>query len=98
MDLRALHFQRYRPAGPDTHRRLKLTTQFRTLWTAGTVGAYFTAVVALVPGSIASVSLHPDCVITGESALRYLYLIWLLGYFFISSEAAQSHSSPASTG
>jgi branched-subunit amino acid transport protein AzlD len=65
----------------------------QSMWVAGTVGAFFTALTRNLPIHFQERSMSPNWLYTLDRGLRYGYLVWLLIYFFISNLKA---SDPAS--
>ena len=67
-------------------KKLKIAKKaFQTMWVAGTLGAFFTALTRNVPLSFKQFSRNPDVGYTLDQILRYGYLLWFLAYFFVSN-------------
>ncbi len=65
--------------------RGKARLAFQNLWVAGTLGAFFVALATNLPSHIQQFSWSPDPIYTFNVYLKYGYLLWFLGYFFISN-------------
>jgi hypothetical protein len=74
-------------------KRLAYKKAFQTLWVAGTLGAFFTALVRTLPLYLKQAHWNFDPAYTADTFVRYGYLLWLLAYFFVSNlEIAQAKS------
>jgi hypothetical protein len=58
---------------------------FQTMWIAGSIGAFFSALTRNLPLHFEEFSRTPDFLYTLDRFLRYGYLLWLLAYFFTSN-------------
>jgi len=58
---------------------------FRQMWIAGTVGGFFAALMRSVPLDLKDWSGPADYLYTFDLFIRYGYLLWLIGYFFVSN-------------
>jgi multidrug transporter EmrE-like cation transporter len=58
---------------------------FRSLWVAGSLGAFFTALVTNVPLHVHRKDWPCGVVNLGDLLIRYVYLLWFLLYFFVSN-------------
>jgi len=67
---------------------------FQSMWVAGTLGAFFTAVIRNAPVHFLQLFKHPDCEYIFELAIRYSYLFWLLFYFFMSNLKNEQGEEP----
>ena len=66
----------------------------QSMWVAGTLGAFFTALARNAPLHFLQLFKHPDCEYIFELAIRYSYLLWLLAYFFISNLRNEQGEEP----
>jgi hypothetical protein len=69
----------------DPGRHLAVTRAFQKMWVAGTVGAFFSSIGRALPVNLHWFWEHLGWDAAGDLLLRYAYLLWLLGYFLISS-------------
>lgn len=64
-------------------------TAFAKLWVAGTLGAFFSGLAQHIPVHAQELCLWRSCEIdyayTLDHVVRYLYVLWLLAYFFVSN-------------
>ncbi len=65
------------------------------MWVAGTLGAFFTAIVRTIPIDIQRLQSGPDAGLILDRALRYGYLLWLLSYFFITNLRLEQGEHPS---
>jgi hypothetical protein len=64
----------------------KFNEVLSSLWTAGTMGAYFTFLFTNLAFDIPAISRHQiDGPCTFDVWVRYVYLLWFLVYFFASN-------------
>jgi hypothetical protein len=70
---------------------------FQTVWVAGTVGAYFSALTRSLPVHFRERTLTPDWPYTIDRFLRYGYVVWLLAYFITSNVLNQREPNPQAT-
>jgi len=78
----------------DRKRMVAAKRAFRSMWVAGTAGAFFTALTRNLPLHFQERSLSPDVLYTLDRFLRYGYLLWLLTYFFTSNLENEPDSIP----
>ncbi len=78
----------------DQKRLVAAKRAFRSMWVAGTAGAFFTALTRNLPLHFQERSLSPDFLYTLDRFLRYGYLLWLLTYFFTSNLENEPDSVP----
>jgi hypothetical protein len=64
-----------------------LKRSFQNLWVAGTLGAFFAALASNIPKHVSQINFSSnfDCDYTIDLFIRYVYVVWLLVYFFISN-------------
>lgn len=70
---------------PDPCRRLKFIQAFERLLLMSTAGAFFFALTRNIPLHVKELHWPPVWEDTADRTLRYMYLIWFLAYFFVSS-------------
>jgi hypothetical protein len=81
--------------GDEREKRFRATrAAFQSMWVAGTVGAFFAALSRSLPPHLRELTFTPDWLYTIDCALRYMYLVWFLTYFFISNIGNQRRVSP----
>jgi hypothetical protein len=81
------------PVKHDENRKLSKRA-FQHLWVAGTLGAFFTALARNLPVHLSQMTAAYDLKYTLDVFVRYAYLIWLLGYFFMSALQNNRSSTP----
>ena len=83
---------------PEEKRHVKVKESFRKFWIGGLAGAFFTAVTRSVAvdwktsvfhnwrtiSSTPQALSHIGYTYTAEVMLRYAYMLWLMGYFFVA--------------
>jgi hypothetical protein len=74
----------YRPPKNDK-KRTAFAKGFQKLWVAGTMGAFFTALVRNLPVHLKQRAWPCDWNYTIDLFVRYGYLLWLLAYFLVST-------------
>lgn len=67
---------------------------FQRLWVAGTLGAFFFAFARNFPDHVVSLLTQQDPTHALTIILKYVYLLWLLTYFFISNVNNENAGSP----
>ncbi len=74
-------------AAPARHgvNRVQSKKAFQQLWVAGTLGVFFTSLARNLPVHLSQMTAAYDTRYTLDVLVRYVYLIWLLGYFFMSA-------------
>jgi len=72
------------PARHEVNRR-QSKKAFQQLWVAGTIGVFFTSLARNLPVHLGQMTAAYDAKHTLDLLVRYAYLIWLLGYFFMSA-------------
>ncbi len=74
-------------AAPTKHEvnRRQSRKAFQQLWVAGTIGVFFTSLARNLPVHLSQTTAAYDTKYTLDVLVRYAYLIWLLGYFFMSA-------------
>jgi len=68
---------------------------FQQLWVAGTLGVFFTSLARNLPVHLSHAATAAyDPKYTLDILVRYAYLIWLLGYFFMSALRNERPGAP----
>lgn len=68
----------------ETH-HLEARRAFRKFWLAGTAGAFFSGLVHSLSADVQKATWSADWAHALVFLLRYGYVLWLLGYFFLST-------------
>jgi hypothetical protein len=80
--------------------RRKARIAFTTMWVAGTLGAYLTAILKTIPldclHSVLREGIVFDYEYTLDRVYRYGYSLWMLAYFFASNLRNQKHTNDGS--
>jgi hypothetical protein len=73
------------PPPKSDKKRKAFAKGFQKLWVAGTMGAFFTALVRNLPVHLKQFAWPCDWNYTIDLFVRYGYLLWLLTYFLVST-------------
>src|SRR4026207_1832043 len=63
--------------------RYRFLLAFETMWSNGVFGTYFFVVLRNLAVHLPRAGLTPDWYYTLDLFLKYGYLLWFLGYFFV---------------
>jgi len=69
----------------DQKKKDKAWKAFRDLWVAGTVGGFLAALMRSVPLDATTLVDPPSWRFVVDLLLRYIYLVWFIGYFLVSN-------------
>ncbi|HTP69289.1 MAG TPA: hypothetical protein VMJ35_10335 [Dongiaceae bacterium] len=84
-----LHLLHIEKPAANTKRRRDMVKAIRKLWVAGALGAFFTALSRNLPVDLPWPLPAFDWTHLARQLLRYGYLLWLLGYFLVSSVSVE---------